>query len=66
MNTWYECITCPNCYIDKYGIMWCFEQIGDVKISTHRCDGKVYKECLDKYKADIEPQESEVSDAYSN
>ena len=63
MNTWYEC---PHYYIDKYGNKRCFAKICDAKIGAHRCDGKVYKECLDKYKADIEPQESEVSDAYSN
>lgn len=45
MNTWYEYITCPNCYIDKYGNKWCFAQICDVKIGARRCDGKVYKEC---------------------
>lgn len=48
INTGYKC---PHYYIDTYGNKRCFAQICDAKIGARRCDGKVYKECFDTYKA---------------
>jgi hypothetical protein len=48
MNTWNEYIDCPHYYIDKYGNKRCFAQICYTKIGARRCDGKVYKECLEQ------------------